>query len=129
MPYKDIWKKLVKEENNNLTRQNVNASEPQNNFQRKIDPSLDDLYNFEPVNNKFKTVNPLKVLVVSAEQVALCGHMARVGEILGIAELCLPSTKIVEMEEFSNVSVTAEKWLNITEHGFQGVKSSKQPNK
>jgi hypothetical protein len=65
------------------------------------------------------------VLVVSAKQVALYGHLARVGEIMGIAELCLPNTNIVEMEEFNTVSVTAEKWLNITEHRFQHTDTHK----
>lgn len=32
------------------------------------------------------------------------------------------------MEDFYNVSVTAEKWLNITEHGFQRVKKETNKN-
>lgn len=54
------------------------------------------------------------MLVVSAEQIAFYGHMARVGEILGISELIIPTLTIVDMEDFYNVSVTAEKWLKIT---------------
>jgi hypothetical protein len=70
------------------------------------------------VVNYVKNSNLLKVVVVSAQNIALYGHLARVGEIFGISELCIPNKGIIDMEEFYNVSVTAEKWLNITEHGF-----------
>lgn len=47
------------------------------------------------------------------------GHLARTGEIFGIEELIVPSKKVMELDQFKSISVTAERWLNITDLGAE----------
>ena len=68
----------------------------------------------------------MKLLVVSAEKIALYGHLARVSEIMGVEELCIPNKNITKMQDFYNVSVTAENWLNITEHRYEKIKTAEK---
>lgn len=47
---------------------------------------------------------------------ALCTPgLARTCEIFGVSELVLSNVKILEEKQFQSLSVTAEKWLTITE--------------
>lgn len=62
----------------------------------------------------------MRVMIISATNIALYGHIARTGEIFGIREMIIPSLEVVEKEEFKSVSVTAEKWLRICEVGHGG---------
>ena len=43
---KDIWKKVVRTERENKEGEDILPE--QTSFQRKIDPSLDDIYSFRP---------------------------------------------------------------------------------
>ena len=41
--------------------------------------------------------------------------LARTSEIFGVSELVLSNIKVLEEKQFQSLSVTAEKWLTITE--------------
>ena len=41
--------------------------------------------------------------------------LARTCEIFGVSELVLSNIKVLEEKQFQSLSVTAEKWLSITE--------------
>ena len=41
--------------------------------------------------------------------------LARTSEIFGVSELILNNVKVQEEKQFQSLSVTAEKWLTITE--------------
>lgn len=41
--------------------------------------------------------------------------LARTCEIFGVSELVLSNAKVLEEKQFQSLSVTAEKWLTITE--------------
>lgn len=56
-------------------------------------------------------------MVTSAKSEALIGHLARTGEIFGIDQLVLPCRKIIELDQFKSISVTAERWLKISDLG------------
>ena len=83
MPAKDIWKKVIRKERENKDAQDESSIE-QTTFQRKIDPSLDDIYSFRVRGSNHIELPDTRVLVVSAEKIALYGHLARVCEIMGV---------------------------------------------
>lgn len=56
-------------------------------------------------------------MVTSSKSEALIGHLARTGEIFGINELIVPTAKIIESDQFKSISVTAERWLKISDLG------------
>ena len=45
----------------------------------------------------------------------LCEGLCRTCEIFGVAEIVISSSKILDEKEFKSLSVTAEKWVKITE--------------
>lgn len=127
---KDAWKRLA-----NISKQaEADEKKEASSFQRKIDPSLDDLYSYRPLQEDPLRFPNTRIIVISAEKIALYGHLARVCEIMGVKELCIPNKSITSEEDFYNVSVTAENWLNITEHRFekarpaQPIRQSKAKN-
>jgi hypothetical protein len=65
-------------------------------------------------NNVETSGSHLKVMVVSSRSEALIGHMARTGEIFGIEELIIPDIRTISLDSFKSISVTAERWLNIS---------------
>jgi hypothetical protein len=56
-------------------------------------------------------------MVTSSKSEALIGHLARTGEIFGIEELIIPCKKVIELDQFKSISVTAERWLKISDLG------------
>ncbi len=58
-------------------------------------------------------------MVTSAKSQALLGHLARTGEIFGLEQLIIPCKKVIELDKFKSISVTSERWLNISDLGAQ----------
>jgi hypothetical protein len=64
-------------------------------------------------------------MVTSSKSEALIGHLARTGEIFGIEELIVPCRKVIDLDQFKSISVTAERWLKITDLGADLGQSAK----
>lgn len=79
-------------------------------FQRKIDPILEDVYDY---NDKVAARTKLRILASNLHQLDNCGHLVRTGEIFSVEELAIHDISILEDEQFRSVSCTGEKWLNI----------------
>ena len=58
----------------------------------------------------------LHVLIMCYDTRYFCAPgLARTCEIFGVSELVLSNIKVLEEKQFQSLSVTAERWLNITE--------------
>ncbi|XP_033232052.1 uncharacterized protein LOC117183015 [Belonocnema kinseyi] len=78
-------------------------------LQKKIIPEK------SPGSNEINKEEGIIVIASLVEKVPNLGGIARTCEIFGASELVLASKKIAENKEFQSLSVTAEKWIKVTE--------------
>lgn len=84
-------------------------------LQKKIVP--DKLTIFDVRDDCIKNVENESIIVVASlvERIPNLGGIARTCEIFGAGEMVLANQMCIENKEFQSLSVTAEKWLKITE--------------
>ncbi|XP_043464072.1 uncharacterized protein LOC122499663 isoform X2 [Leptopilina heterotoma] len=83
-------------------------------LQKKIVP--DKLAIFNNTDSEEMTKNESIIVVASlVERIPNLGGIARTCEIFGAGELVIANKMFIENKEFQSLSVTAEKWIKITE--------------
>lgn len=100
-----------------------NHEEP-SDIQKKIDPSssipnsISDIYSTvrESISNKRMLSKEGIILVASfIDRAPNLGGLARTCEIFNVKELVIANSHVTRDKEFQNLSVSAEKWIIITE--------------
>lgn len=94
------------------------------NIQKKIDPStsINKLYDETTFNLRHSlrqklSLNDEGLIVVASlvDRVPNLGGLARTCEILCVKELVINNLNIIKDKDFQSLSVSADKWINITE--------------
>lgn len=83
-------------------------------FQKKIIPDKLSIFDDRELKNNEKSES---IIVVASlvERVPNLGGIARTCEIFGAGELVLGNKMCTENKEFQSLSVTAEKWIRVSE--------------
>lgn len=83
-------------------------------LQKKIVPDKLAIFNNGDCE-KIKNNESIIVVASLVERIPNLGGIARTCEIFGAAELVIANKMSIENKEFQSLSVTAEKWIKITE--------------
>ncbi|EDW67890.1 uncharacterized protein [Drosophila virilis] len=86
------------------------------NVQRKMNP-INDIYNYNNLSKTEGQLNERELIVVASliDKLPNLGGLARTCEVLGVKTLILGAKSFVDKSDFTNLSMTAEKTLNIIE--------------
>ncbi|XP_034116341.1 uncharacterized protein LOC117575971 [Drosophila albomicans] len=113
----DAYRKTVITRKNPLTVAHQLPMEMTNlNVQRKANP-VNDIFNTNENITKEATPAEQNLIVVASliDKLPNLGGLARTSEVLGVTTLVVGSKSIVDKTDFTNLSMTAEKSLNILE--------------
>ncbi|KAH8383237.1 hypothetical protein KR009_007541 [Drosophila setifemur] len=106
-----------KAKKSSLTAELVSPSgAPNGNVQRKMNP-IGDIYPESDFVNASKAPDDRELIVVASliDKLPNLGGLARTSEVLGVKTLVLGLKSQAEKSDFTNLSMTAEKTLNIVE--------------
>ncbi|XP_071963909.1 probable methyltransferase TARBP1 [Antedon mediterranea] len=88
-----------------------------NDVQKKIVPAGESIPGLDVDAFQRMNLNRSKLILVTSlvNKVPNLGGLCRTSEIFAVGTVVLPNLQLTETKEFQNLSVTAQKWLNIEE--------------
>lgn len=81
-------------------------------YQKKIIPKSETFLNVE--SESISSKSELIVVASLIDRIPNLGGLSRTCEIFGVKEYVINNLSIIETKEFQNLSVSADKWLNIS---------------
>lgn len=107
---------LLKKKNTSNTSHEMSIEMSNLNVQRKVNP-VNDIFNTNGTIVMDTPLNEKELIVVASliDKLPNLGGLARTCEVLGAKTLTLSAKSLVDKPDFTNLSMTAEKSLNIME--------------